>query len=83
MKNEARDVLVTNKRPTQCDKVLGYMRTFGSITQYQALMDLGVMRLASRISELRKEGHNILDKMICVKNRFEEKVYIKEYYLGE
>ena len=30
------------------------MREFGSITQLEALRDLGVMRLASRISEIKK-----------------------------
>lgn len=46
-------------KSTQCDKVLEYMKTFGSITQLQALSDIGCMRLASRISDLRYQGHSI------------------------
>lgn len=36
----------------QRDEVLAYMREFGSITPLDALVDLGVMRLAARIDEL-------------------------------
>lgn len=42
-------------RPTQCERIIKYLKDFGSITQYQALQDLGIMRLASRISELQKK----------------------------
>ena len=48
-----------NTRPTQCDKIVRYLNEFGSITQLEALQDLGIMRLASRISELKKEGREI------------------------
>lgn len=43
--------------------VLDYMREYGSIEPMQALRDLGVYRLASRISDLRKDGHNIRKEM--------------------
>lgn len=70
-----------NSKPTQCEKIYKYLKDFGSITQYEALTDLGVMRLASRISEMRKNGIKIIDKMICVKNRYKENCYIKQYSL--
>lgn len=70
---------MTNCKPTQTQRVLDYMRTFGSITQLEALRDLGVMRLASRVSELRKEGYIIESKPEAVSNRFGEKCYIKRY----
>lgn len=72
-----------NKRPTQCDKIVAYLRQFGTITQLDALRDLGVMRLASRVSEMRKCGVNIKDKTITVKNRYGENCKIKEYSLAE
>lgn len=72
-----------NSKPTQAQRVLDYIREFGSITQLDALRDLGVMRLASRISELKSQGHPIESKVETVKNRFEEKTYIKRYMLGE
>lgn len=68
---------------TQCERVLGYMRMFGSITSLEAMRDLGVMRLASRISDLKKQGYNIIRKFEKVTNRFGEVVSIARYYLEE
>ena len=47
------------------------------------MRDLGVMRLASRISDMRKQGHNIVSKTVAVKNRYGEDCHIKRYSLGE
>ena len=70
-------------KDTQCDKVLEYMRQFGSITQLQALSDIGRMRLASRISDLRHRGYAIGRRMKTSKNRYGDDVYFAEYYLEE
>lgn len=67
------------KKMTQAEKVLDYIREFGSITQLEALRDLGVMRLASRISDLRKDGYLIDGKREVVLNRYGEKCYPKRY----
>lgn len=72
-----------NSRPTQAQRVLEYIKTFGSITQLEALRDLGVMRLASRISELKKDNYPIKSEVEMVKNRFDESCYIKRYSLQE
>ena len=72
-----------NKRPSQCERIIKYLNEFGSITQLEALQDLGIMRLASRISELRKSGVGIVSTKIEVKNRYGEKCRIKKYKLGE
>ena len=71
-----------NSRPTQAQRVLDYIEQFGSITQHQASLDLGVARLASRISELKKRGYNIKGEWIKVKNRFDEDVSVKRYSMG-
>ena len=68
---------------TQNDRVLQYIREFGSITQLEALQDLGVMRLASRVSDLRRQGFKIVSKTEAVKNRYGETCHIKRYSLGE
>lgn len=68
-------------KATQGQRVLEYMERFGSITQLEALQNLGVMRLASRISDLKRQGYPILSKTEVVKNRFEENCYIKRYYI--
>ena len=70
-------------KSTQCEKVLAYMRQFGSITQLQALQDIGCMRLASRISDLRYQGYAIGRRMKTSKNRNGDDVYFAEYYLEE
>lgn len=69
-------------KATQAERVLDYIEQFGSITQFEALRDLGVMRLASRISDLKKQGYPITSKVEAVKNRFDENCYIKRYSLG-
>ena len=70
------------KKQTQAERIIDYMREFGGITQLEALRDLGVMRLASRISDLRKQGIPIDDTVIPVKNRYEETCYIKRYSIA-
>lgn len=72
-----------NRKPTQAQRVLDYIKIFGSITQLEALRDLGVMRLASRISDLKSQGYPIDSKLETVKNRFDENVHIKRYMLRE
>ena len=69
-------------KSTQAERVLDYIKEFGSITQLEALQDLGVMRLASRISDLKKQGYVINSKHEAVKNRYKETCYIKRYSLG-
>ena len=70
-------------KTTQCNKVLEYMRTFGSITQLQALQDIGCMRLASRINDLRQQGIAIGVRMKTGKKRDGGKTTFAEYYLIE
>lgn len=72
-----------NKRPTQAEKIIKYMRYFGSITQRDAINDLGCMRLASRISELKSAGYRINRSMVKVKNRWGETCLIAQYSLAE
>ena len=70
-------------KSTQCEKVLAYMRQFGSITQFQALQDIGCMRLASRITDLRQQGYAIGRRIKTSKNRYGDSVSFAEYYLEE
>lgn len=64
---------------TQTDRVLDYLRQFGSITALEALRDLGIMHLSSRITELRRMGYPVERDMIEVKNRFGEKTRVARY----
>lgn len=75
--------MMQHSNPTQNERILSYMDTNGSITQLEALQELGVMRLASRISDLKRKGYNIVSKTETVKNRYGEKCTIKRYYIGK
>lgn len=72
-----------NTKISQSDRVLAYIREFGSITQLEALRDLGVMRLASRISDLKRAGYHIKKETVTVKNRYGENCRIKRYSFAE
>lgn len=54
---------------TQCEMILAYMKENGGITARQALIDLGCMRLASRIHDLRAQGYKIATEFVKVKGR--------------
>lgn len=68
---------------TQNDKVIMYLQQFGSINPLQALGDLGIMRLASRISDLKSMGYGIEKRMVTGKNRYGESVSYAEYSLKD
>lgn len=68
------------KTPTQEEKILRFMREYKHITQRQANR-LGVMRLASRISDMRMDGHKIDVELIPVKNADGTKTRVAQYTL--
>jgi len=68
---------------TQCERVLDYMKRFGSITSAEAMLDIGVYRLAARVSDLRKEGYKIKAVTESGKNRYGEATSYKRYSLEE
>lgn len=49
---------------TQCQRILDYIKQFGSISTLEAFNDLGVARLASRIHDLKDRGHRITSEMV-------------------
>ena len=67
----------------QCELILQYMRDFGSITTMQAFTDLGVTKLASRISELIKQGVSIHKAPVSSKNRYGKTIHYMRYSLVE
>lgn len=68
---------------TQKDRILKYMKDFGSISALEAMKDLGIMRLASRISEMIAEGVQIEKKYEKGENRYNEPIYYVRYSLSE
>jgi hypothetical protein len=75
--------MTVHHKPTQNERIIQYINDFGSITQLDALRDLGVMRLASRISDLKRLGYPIVSTTETVNNRYEEKCRIKRYSLAK
>ena len=57
---------------TQCDRILRHMKDYGSITSLEAVNEYGIMRLASRINDLRAQGIAIVSEVKTGKNRYGE-----------
>lgn len=68
---------------TQSEMILKYIDDFGSITTFEAFTELGITRLASRVSDLRKAGYNITGEFESKKNRYGEMVSYKRYRIGD
>tara|TARA_B110000259_G_C13862158_1_gene341327 strand:- start:428 stop:640 length:213 start_codon:yes stop_codon:yes gene_type:complete len=66
---------------TQEERVIDYLSKNLTINSIQALNELGIFRLASRVSNLKKQGHIITSRMIPVSNRYGEKCHVSEYTL--
>lgn len=49
----------------------------------EAFEDLGITKLATRVSEMRRSGENIIGVTETKHNRFGEKVHYKRYRIGE
>lgn len=65
----------------QTDRILKYIAEHGSITQREALTELGIMRLASRIHDLRDYGYAVERKMETGRNRYDEPTVYARYYI--
>ena len=68
---------------TQCDKVLRHLKDHGSITSFEAFNEYGILRLASRINDLRAQGIAIVSETASGKNRYGETTHYSVYRLAE
>lgn len=68
---------------TQREAIIEYITEFGSITPMQAFADLGITKLATRISEMRKDGMDFKIEMVSVKNRYGKSVSFAKYSFEE
>jgi hypothetical protein len=64
------------------NRVINYMREFGSITTRDAFVDLGCTRLSEYIRQARITL-NIKDKWEKTTNRYGERVEYKRYWIEE
>lgn len=66
---------------TMQERVMDYMRDFGSITTLQAFRDLGCSRLSEYIRRIRLE-YVVTDEWESSNNRYGDPVRFKKYKLG-
>ena len=64
------------------ERVLNYIKDFGSITTFEAFTELGCTRLSEYIRQLRLEM-DIEDEWIQTINRYGEKIQYKKYWIKE
>lgn len=68
---------------SQKDRIINYIRQFGSISSWEAYQDLGITQLGARIDQLKKEGYKFKTEWESNKNRFGEKTDYKRYFLED
>ena len=66
---------------TQRARILDYMEQFGRISPMEAFMDLGITKLATRISEMKADGFEFHSEYMTSKNRFGTPVRYMRYWL--
>jgi glycerol-3-phosphate responsive antiterminator len=68
-----------NQRPTQCQKILRHLNDYGKISSLEAVLEYGIMRLASRMHELKKRGIEFTVELVNGLNRYQEPVRYAVY----
>lgn len=65
---------------TQKDMVIDYIVENGSITTLQAFREFGITRLAARIADIEKSGHEVHRERVTHKNRYGKTVTYMRYW---
>lgn len=69
---------------TQKERIINYIKTYGSITPLDAFRDLGITKLATVISLMKREDNVIFYQHYeGAYNRFGERVYYMRYWLDK
>lgn len=66
---------------SQCDRILRHLNDYGSITQAEADYEYGIVRLASRMYDLKKRGVAFESEMVYSRNRYDEPIKFSRYFL--
>jgi len=72
-----------NKKLTQKEQVLNHLKTYGSLTSWDAIMEYGITRLSHHIYCLRNDGLIIPDERIQVETRLGRTTIISKYSLRD
>ena len=57
-------------RVTQKDRILQWLKDYGSITSWDAYKELGITQLGARIFELKRMDYKFTKETVCTKNRY-------------
>ena len=68
---------------TQCERIIRHLKDYGTITSREAMIEYGIMRLASRINDLKRKGYAISSEVQKGKNRYGETTWFSVYRLAE
>lgn len=71
------------KTVTQVERIIEYIKRYGSITPLDALKEFGCMRLASRMCDIKAMGYGIVREFEHSKNRDGEPVKYARYRFAE
>jgi hypothetical protein len=69
------------KKVTQKEQVLNHLKTYGSLTSWDAIMEYGITRLSHHIYCLRNDGFIIPDERVQVETRLGRTTIISKYIL--
>lgn len=64
---------------TQREQIIDYLKRFKTITPMEAYGDLGITKLATRISEMRRDGMEFKIETVKSKNRFGRPIRYARY----
>ena len=63
----------------QYERIIKYLDDFGSISPMEAFRDLGITKLATRISEMSRRGYEFIKTRENSTNRYGEPVSFMRY----
>ena len=71
--------ITSSQVKSQSDAILWHLKTYGSITSYEAIKEYGATRLSAIIFNHRKEGYDIDSLPLTKKTRFGRNTTIAKY----
>lgn len=71
--------ITTTTKTGQRVRIMRHLRKYGTLTALEAITLYGIMRVSSRISELKARGEPIVTVMKKGRNRYGEPIRYAEY----
>ena len=69
------------KTLTQKERIIRHLKDKGTLTSLEAMQEYGIMRLTSRVCELKDQGYLIRSEFVSSTNRYNEAVSFSKYSL--